>query len=312
MNICPKVTIVVVCWNALRYTIYPLNSLLKTINIDVYLTIIDNGSEVETRNYLSSLPVPFFVKGFSYIRNEKNLGIGAAYNQGYFQSIIIGCEYTVFCNNDFCFSTNWLLKMLDFMDNNKEVALLNPLRPSCNDYFDENFYTTMDKLMNVKGDGPDEELRQFIDPYQKFEDFCNATCLINTSIFGECRYVKFPDSLSSCICIARMSSLAKYNYFANNLFSQYGSEDIDLCWTILKDGYKCAILNNTYIHHFRHKSVEDNSLDYMSSLKHTNTILYLKWKRDILEYIKTGRKDTLIPKPDWILDKILGNKYEEQ
>jgi len=70
-------------------------------------------------------------------------------------------------------------------------------------------------------------------------------------------------------------------------------------------------LNNTYVHHFRHKSVKDNDLDYAASLKYTNTILYNKWKQDILSYIKTGKKNIMIPNPDWILNKILENKYEE-
>lgn len=311
MNVYPKINVVVVCWNALQYTICTLNSLFKTVDMDIYLTIIDNGSSIDTRKYLSNLHTPLFVKGISYIRNEKNLGIGVAYNQGFFQSIVIGCEYTVFCNNDLFFSEGWLSRMLEFMEKNKDVALLNPLRPSCNDYFDNNCYTTMDKLMKVKNDSPDEELKQFICPYIFFEDFCKSTCLTNTNIFGAFRYVRFPDSLSSCICMARMSVLRKYNYFANNLFSQYGSEDIDLCWSLLKDGYKCAILNNTYVHHFRHKSVDANDLDYTTSLRYTNTILYKKWKRDILSYIRTGKKNIMIPNPDWILDKILENKYEE-
>lgn len=311
MNSYPKVNVVVVCWNALQYTICTLDSLFKTIDVDIYLTIIDNGSDNDTKKYLSNLSVPVFVKNISYIRNEKNLGIGAAYNQGFFQSIVIGCEYTVFCNNDLFFSKGWLSKMLKFMKNNRDVALLNPLRPSCNDYFDNNRYTTMDKLLKVKSNNPTDELKDFIEPYLSFEKFCNITCATNIDAFGVFRYVNFPDSLSSCICMARMSILKKYNYFANKLFSQYGSEDIDLCWTILREGYKCAILNNTYVHHFRHKSVKDNDLDYAASLKYTNTILYNKWKQDILSYIKTGKKNIMIPNPDWILNKILENKYEE-
>ena len=68
----------------MHYTICTLDSLFKTVDIDIYLTIIDNGSNNDTRNYLSTLSVPAFVKNISYIRNEKNLGIGAAYNQGFF------------------------------------------------------------------------------------------------------------------------------------------------------------------------------------------------------------------------------------
>ena len=71
MNLYPKVNVVVVCWNALQYTIRTLDSLFKTVDIDIYLTIIDNGSNNDTRNYLSTLSVPAFVKNISYIRNEK-------------------------------------------------------------------------------------------------------------------------------------------------------------------------------------------------------------------------------------------------
>ena len=255
---------------------------------------------------------PQLVKGFSYIKNNNNMGIGAAYNQGFFQSLIIDCEYTIFCNNDLFFSKGWLSKMIKFMDDHKNIALLNPLRPSSNDYFNRDGMTTMGRLMNVVHSNPRKELKDFIGDFVSFDAFCNHISKVNIEKHGLFREIHFPDSLSSCVCMSRMSILKKYNYFANNRFKQYGSEDIDLCWTILNDGYKCAVLNNTYIHHYRHKSVEENKLDYNTSLKVTNTELYSKWKEKIISYLNKQEKDLGIPDPNWVLDKILKNKYEEQ
>lgn len=307
----PIINIVVVCWNALEYTKVTLKSLFETIDQNIYLTIIDNGSHKETEIFIHNMRKSHLVKGFSYIRNNNNLGIGAAYNQGFFQSLVVDCEYTIFCNNDLLFSKGWLSKMINFMNSHKDVALLNPLRPSSNDYFNQDGVTTMDRLINVNHSNPRKELKDFIGDFTSFDAFCNYVSEVNIKKYGFFREIHFPDSLSSCICMSRMSILKKYNYFANNCFKRYGSEDIDLCWTVLDDGYKCVVLNNTYIHHYRHKSVEENKLDYNASLKLTNTQLYSKWKEKIINYLNKRKKDSEIPNSNWILDKILENKYEE-
>ena len=46
------VNIVVVCWNALEYTKITLASLFKNTEIEYSLTIVDNGSDDDTNDFL--------------------------------------------------------------------------------------------------------------------------------------------------------------------------------------------------------------------------------------------------------------------
>lgn len=129
--------VVMVCWDALEYTKTTISSLFKTTpNYSYRLTIIDNNSKPDTTEYLKFIRPPNNVK-MEIIYNNSNIGIGSAYNQGLEKSTENNCKYTVFCNNDLLFSDGWLEKMLDVMNSNDRIALLNPLRPSVNDYWDD-------------------------------------------------------------------------------------------------------------------------------------------------------------------------------
>ena len=99
------INIIIVCWNAVNYTKVTLCSLinsLKKIN-DFRLTIIDNGSNDKTNDFLNEFVSTNNEHEIKLIKNKKNMGIGFAYNQGLNESIKTGSDYTVFCNNDLFF-----------------------------------------------------------------------------------------------------------------------------------------------------------------------------------------------------------------
>ena len=59
-----------------------------------------------------------------------------------------------------------------------------------------------------------------------------------------------------------------------------------MSWTIMDLGYDCAVDHAVYIHHFRGKSLKDNSLNRIELLKRSNKLLYKKWSPHIDEHIK--------------------------
>lgn len=281
-----KLTIVVVTWNALSYTKVTLNSLFRTVRLPVNIVIIDNGSNKETVDFLDKLQPP---QNFSLklILNDKNLGITTAYNQGLSASLDLDSDYTIFCNNDLFFSNNWLEKMTYIMENNPNIAILNPLRPSVNDFYPDG-HSTLEILEKIVApDAPKKEIELFIDsPIDKFDDFCAKLSDYNIKFFKTgLRIIHFPDSLSLCICMARNSVFKKIGYFAEPSFIKYGGEDIDMCWYIMKKGFDCAITNRVYIHHFRNKSITENNLDRKKALAESNKKLYALWRNDILDFI---------------------------
>src|SRR5262245_54920290 len=77
------------------------------------LILIDNGSDVETAESLSTLPAD---RG-EVIRNESNLGFAAANNQGYART---SGDIIVFLNSDIAGDPAWLRAVADDV---KHVAL---------------------------------------------------------------------------------------------------------------------------------------------------------------------------------------------
>lgn len=309
------VNIVVVCWNALEYTKITLASLFKNTEIEYSLTIVDNGSDDNTNDFLKELTYPVNILNCKVLTNKENFGIGYAYNQGYNTSVELGCEYTIFCNNDLLFSKGWIRSLLSIMDADRNIAMANSIRPSVNDIHPDGI-SSIDKLMSISYSNIAQEIEAFTGgSVNDFDNFCKVISKLNKNISGEYRKIKFPDSLSSCMCIVRNSALDKYGYFANPVFdNNYGGEDIDICWSLMNDGYSCVVDNGSYVHHFRGKSMKHNSVKVSNKLKYSNKILYRKWKHEIDKYMKDNNLtvNNLQESGDsWLLYKLFKTLGEE-
>lgn len=311
-----QTNVVIVCWNALEYTRCTIDTLFQATSNPYYLTIIDNGSAEDTRDYLSKLETPDNVVRYTLIVNSANKGIGFAYNQGYAISSDIHCKYTAFCNNDLFFSSGWLGKMEAFMNDNTSIAMTNPIRPSVNDMYPLKKVSSIDILMMSSQDSIVKEVESYTGrPFKEFETFCEDICKWNTALTGQYREVNFPDSLSSCVSLVRNSSLRKYGYFANPLFSDYGGEDIDMCWTLLEDGYRCAVMNDVYVHHFRGKSMQSNNDNVSDRLNVSNRKLYNRWKTKVDRYMQNRSlsvEDLERQGHHWLLSRMFSNMEGNQ
>lgn len=305
------VNIVVVCWNAVEYTKNTLSSLEGSLKdySNCQVTIINNGSVDGTKDYLN-----FFKKDTrlkcKIINNKCNIGIGAAYNLGQKESEKIHAKYTVFCNNDLLFSKNWLEKMYQAMEDDPAIAMLAPIVPSSFNYYDEN-RTIKEVLLNIQSvKTPEEELKLFLGKFRNIDEFQSQVCDINTRKYG-CllRYISFPNAVSSCIVMTKTSVFKNMVFFANPLFKEYGGEDIDICWRVLDRGYRIAIINNTYIHHFRGKSIKMANLDRVALLKKSNQKLFDLWAGDIANYYKkigVTRASEISKEPEnWLINEII-------
>lgn len=281
-----RTNIVIITYNALTYTKVTLMSLFEQTVTPYNLTIVDNNSNIETIEYLEQLVPPTLCKKFTLIKNNENAGVGHAYNQGMDVSFQDGIEFTAFCNNDLYFSHNWLGKLENRMIKNRNVAMLSPLRPSAKVSYDK-LTSTQDMLMQLKGDGDWlQELAEYTNlPLDQFDKFSDT--IINNNGAGKLEIINFPDSLSTCVCLARNVYFKKESRFADPRFTGYGSEDIDTSWSIMEQGYDCAVDHSVYVHHFRGKSLRDNGLDRAQLIKRSNKKLYEKWKHSIERYIKT-------------------------
>lgn len=287
-----KTNIIILCFNSLAYTRTTIESLFsKTFN-RYHLTIIDNGSKLATTNYLAKLKPKGLCSGIKIISNPYNLGVGPAYNQGFKFSVEHGFKYSCLCNNDLFFSRDWLEILENHMDKNPNIAMINPLRPSSRVKYSADI-STKEKLVSIN-DTLDyqKELTDYMEmPISDFDEFCQKI-ISNNQIDNNLEIIKFPDSLSTCVCLVNNANMMRLGYVANNIFKKYGSEDIDACWSIIKLGFDCAIAHDVYVHHFRGKALTDNNLDRRKLLNESNVILYDKWKKEIdtflIEQTKKG------------------------
>jgi len=279
------INIVIICYNALPYTKVTLRSLFATTKLPYILTVVDNGSNDRTKEFLQQLIAPRYCKEFIFIDNQENMGVSFAYNQGFDISLERNCEYTCFCNNDLYFQTNWLNMLNRCLDENPNIALLNPLRPSERTKFNKST-STMKKLKCIDPTNDwEKELKDYSGySYDNFDEFCNVI-IKNNRYQNDLEILHFPDSLSTCVCLARNSAIKSIGHFADPIFPKYGGEDIDLCWDAMKLGYSCAILHNVYVHHFRGKSIKSNNMDRQAMLKISNMILLSKWRDKILKFL---------------------------
>ena len=99
----PNYTITFACYNQLDYTQQFIASLDRDEVDFSRIVAVDNGSTDGTREWLQ-------LQGFgAVVLNERNLGCGAAWNQG---ALAIQSKWTVVMNNDVICARGWLRHLL--------------------------------------------------------------------------------------------------------------------------------------------------------------------------------------------------------
>ena len=117
--------IVIAVWNLKEYTKNCIESIIKNTEYPYRLIVTDNGSEVETKEYLESLKNDPRLKTHDYtlIRNEKNFGATKALNQGLELS---KGKYAMILNNDTLVTKGWLTEMVKVAELSDEIGIVNP------------------------------------------------------------------------------------------------------------------------------------------------------------------------------------------
>jgi GT2 family glycosyltransferase len=106
----PNYTITFACYNQLDYTQQFIASLDRSEVDFSRIVAVDNGSTDGTREWLQQ-------QGFgAVILNERNLGCGAAWNQG---ALAIQSKWTIVMNNDVVCAKGWLRNLLTAAESNQ-------------------------------------------------------------------------------------------------------------------------------------------------------------------------------------------------
>lgn len=277
-----KVNIVVISYNAFEYLKTTIEQIFNTTKICYYLTIIDNGSDKDVRNYLSDLRERGTCIGIILCFNNTNIGAIEALNQAYTISSNLNVDYICKCDNDIYMWDLWLTKLINTMELDSGIGMVGALRISkytkwINPEIDTR--SMQSKLQNLP---PKLELLNFFNN----NIHKNLNTLVKNNGGGIKILTKIPSSIPGHCILVKTKALEKIGFLADPVYYKYGTDDIDLCWEFFKHNYKIAVNNSVFIYHFRHKSLPESS-ERQSILRINNLTFYNKWIKEI----KTLQKD---------------------
>lgn len=205
------ISIITLTYNNLETSTKPfISSILEnTSDMDYELIIIDNFSKDGTVEYLHAIQT--IHSNIRVIFNPANLGYSKGNNQG-----LKLAKGDILClvNNDVLFSPNWLKNLVSVVSSHPEIGLASP-------------------TVNEPGDR--YSVRNYNELFERHK---------------QQSAVEFEYTCSSsfcCVCMRR-DVFEKVGYLDEE-FSPAYYEDDDYCLRVLYQGYKNAVLKNTFIFH---------------------------------------------------------------
>ncbi len=113
----PLVSIVILNYNGIDYTINCLESIKKSVFKDYEIIVVDNGSTDNSVEVLSKR------KDIRLVQNEKNTGFAEGNNIG---TRVARGAYVCLLNNDTLVHKNWLKELVDAAGKDNSIAVCNP------------------------------------------------------------------------------------------------------------------------------------------------------------------------------------------
>lgn len=235
-------SIIILSYNQLHYTKRCLESIRRyTTDIEYELIVIDNGSDQETIDYLTSQP------DLKLIVNKENLGFAGGCNQGI---CVAEGEYIMLLNNDTLVTEKWLYNMVQLLKEHKEIAMTGPLTNA----------TVGKQMISVP----------YGDNMEKMQEF--AHCIANSQAkpWRTLRLVAF------CILIRR-EVFDEIGLFDTG-FKIGNYEDDDFNIRALQAGKQAYICRTSFIHHFMNVSFRQRNLSREKIMLANKTYLEEKWR----------------------------------
>lgn len=126
MNRLPKVSIIVLTWNAVDLTLEVLKDIgkLDTKGLLAETIVVDNGSTDETQEKLRGYKLQNMP--FKLIRNKENLGFAVGNNLGIKDALKRGADYVLLMNNDVIIPENLVVQLIKVAENDNKIGLLAP------------------------------------------------------------------------------------------------------------------------------------------------------------------------------------------
>lgn len=233
-----KVTASIVTYNSESEILNVLRS-LKNIQLENFkITVIDNASTDNTKGVILQ-----YYPEIQLIESNKNIGFGAGHNLAIKAT---NSDYHIIINPDITVKPDQIKKMLEYMENNKDVAVLTP------------------KVLNV--DGTEQFLPKIFPKIRyvisgKYENKYKICYKWRSQYTFRNKEIKEPVEVqyaTGCFMLCRTEILKKVGGFDERFFLHF--EDADLTREMMKYG-KVIYHPSVYVTHgWKRDNIKDKKI----------------------------------------------------
>ena len=236
-----KLAIIIVNWKQYELTLKCLSSVYKSKFKDFEIVLVDNESNTEKlKNLLKNF------KKIKVFQNDENLGFGAANNIAINYAIQNNFEYLMLLNNDTEVDENFILPLLNIINNDNLIGAVQPLIMN---------YNNKNSIWSAGG------------YVNKFFGYTST----NKNSNGNLKL----DWITGCCMLLKTDLIKKVGLIDENFFAYY--EDVDWSLRIKDLGYSLKLVNTSLVYHYGSKSSENSSFEGSLSPK----VHYLNFKNHL-------------------------------
>ncbi len=219
-----NVAIAILNWNGVDYLKKFLPSVIKYSLVDgVKIYIIDNASTDSSIEYIKKN-----YKNIYLIELDKNYGFAKGYNIGLSK---IKANYFLLLNSDVEATKDWLIPLIDLLENDKKIVACQPKILS---------YADKEKFEYAGAAGG------YIDKFGY--PFCQGRIFnINETDEGQYNEKKSIFWATGACILIKANIFHEAGGFDNSFFAHM--EEIDLCWRLKNIGYKIYYVPDSIIYH---------------------------------------------------------------
>lgn len=256
-----KINILILNWNGWKDTIKCVNSLKATSCTESYkIIVIDNcSSDDSVKRIKDGCPE------IELIQNERNLGFGGGCNVGLRYSMQNSVEFVWLLNNDTTVHTDCLQELINVAKTDPSIGIVGSVL----------YHMNTPETVQAWGGG-----------YINFWAG-NTKNIYNANESPKLQYI------TGASMLIRVKALLKTGLFDENSYFMYW-EDADLCFRLIRNGWKIKVAERSKVLHKESASLKDNNQLLIRYFNQSAIMFFCKFYRFCLIPVYIGFGGRLI------------------